>query len=199
MSTFAAAWAASDDPMTSIGLMNSYTLPTNPSVLYPTVVGGLKVRGIEPSLGAGEFVFAQAGAAGVVAGSVVEILPGTITIGSSVVAMLGVQLWQGGANKGKTLAVALAAVASGSFGWFQVRGMALVNTQGSQTAGDPAYWQANGIISSTGVASKQMVSAQNVLPEGSNFGQAVSGVVPTLSATQGVYYISDPNSQGAIT
>ena len=119
--------------------------------------------------------------------------------------------WAGTANTGKSLAVALVALAVGQFGWFQVEGVAVATVQGTPAAGNPVYWQAAGVVSPTLVASKQMLNAA--------FGTAVSAVIGsgassliayspstnpgqsagTLSATQALVVMNRPFAQGQIT
>jgi hypothetical protein len=98
--------------------------------------------------------------------------------------------------KGKSLGVALTGGASGSWGWVQVEGIAVTNTSGTVAVGDAQYWQASGVISSTVVASKQMLNAVAVSANNATYGTG-SGAV-TLSG-QSLILINRPCGQGAIT
>lgn len=197
MTTFVPVWTSNDESMTAIQLMSAFTLPAG---TYPTVQSGMEVEAADDSLGWGKFIFAQASAAaGVAAGDVCEMQSATLTFGTSVVMALGAQKWQGTTITGKSLAVALVALTQNQWGWFQIFGSALLNSNGAVAANDKVYWQANGVVSSTPVAGKQMVNAQAMVANSASFGQVVGGTVQTLSATQAVYYINYPYSQGAIT
>jgi hypothetical protein len=202
---FAPAWVASDSTMSAQQLNSAYTIGGNPAFLQGQEPSGMYVQGSDASLGIGEFVYGQwSNATGCVAGNVCEGTQTLFTNGSSIVLITSFQLWQGTANSGKALGVALTTLAQNQFGWFQIQGNALVVTNGTDVVGNPAYWQANGVISSTAVASKQMLSSQFVVAASANFGSAVfvvgTGTVqPALSATNAVANIQSPHAQGAIT
>lgn len=211
MTAFVPAWVSTDSTMSAQNLMTAYipgSLPNYPAGPEPS---GMMVQGFDPSLGIGTFLFAQASAAaGVTAGNVCELtqtlLTGTVTWGSytvsfgaSVQLQNSVQQWQGTANSGKNLCVALATLAQYQFGWFQISGAALLTSSGSVAVGNSAYWNANGVVQAAAVASKQMVAATALVANSANFGQAVQGVVPTLTATQSIYNIQSPHAQSAIT
>jgi hypothetical protein len=202
---FAPAWVASDSTMSGQQLNSAYTIGANPAFLQGIEPSGMYVQGFDPSLGIGEFVYGQwSNATGCVAGNVCEGTQTLFTNGSSIVLITSFQLWQGTANSGKALGVALATLAQNQFGWFQIQGNALVVTNGTDVVGSPAYYQANGVVSSTAVASKQMLSSQFVVAASANFGAAVfvvgTGTVqPALSATNAVANVQSPHAQGAIT
>jgi hypothetical protein len=107
-------------------------------------------------LGGGEFMFVQF-AGTVTAGAVCELTVTSVSSGTRI--DVSAQAWAGTANTGKPLGVALAAATSGTWGWVQIGGIAVVNTSGSVAANAQLYWQASGVISSTVVASKAVLNA----------------------------------------
>jgi hypothetical protein len=196
--TFTPQWTGVDGVMSSQMLMSAFSLPAG--ILYGAEPSGQLIQGFDPSLGIGTFIYAQvSNVTGVTAGNVCEITQTLLSSGASVSVVNSVQQWAGTVNSGKTLCVALAAVAQNQFGWFQIYGAAVVSISGAFTVGSSAYWNALGVVQSAAVASKQMVSAQCVVATGANFGQAVSGVVPVLSASQAVLFLNSPHAQSAIT
>jgi hypothetical protein len=200
MTAFAPTWDSTDPKMTAQNLMATYTLPSSGLQVYGQAPSGMIVEGADPSLGYGEFIYAQvSNATGVNAGDVCELTHTLLSSGSSVAFVNSVQQWAGGANSGKPLCVALAALAQNQFGWFQVYGPALINTSAAVAVNASAYWNALGVVQSAGVASKQMLQAQCVVASSASFGQGVLGVTPAISATQGIYFINYPFAQGAIT
>jgi hypothetical protein len=202
---FAPAWVASDSTMASQQLTSAYTIGSNPAYVQGIEPSGMYVQGDDPSLGVGEFQYGQwSNATGCVAGNVCEGTQTLYTAGSSIILITSYQLWQGVANSGKALGVALTTLAQNQFGWFQIQGNALVVTNGTDVVASGLYWQANGVVSSTVVASKQVVGAQFVVAASANFGSSVfvvgTGTVqPALSATNAVANIQSPHAQGAIT
>ena len=156
---------------------------------YPGVV----FRGVDPVLGAGEFMFVQYGGT-VTAGAVVEL--GVTNVNSNARYDVTAIAWAGTALKGKSLGVAMAAASSGQWGWVQITGIAVTNTSGIVAVGDAQYWQASGVISSTVVASKQVLNAVAVSANNATYGTG-SGAV-TLSG-QSLILINRPCGQGAIT
>jgi hypothetical protein len=202
---FAPAWVASDSTMAAQQLQSAYTIGANPAYLQGLEPSGMYVQGEDVSLGIGEFVYGQwSNATGCVQGNVCEGTQTLFANGNSIILITSFQLWQGTANSGKALGVAMTTLAQNQFGWFQIQGNAFVVTNGTDVVGSPAYWQANGVISSTAVASKQMLSSQFVVAAAANFGSAVfvagTGTVqPALAATNAVLNIQSPHAQGAIT
>jgi hypothetical protein len=191
--------------MSSQNLMTAYTVGTNPAFVQGVEPSGLYVQGSDPSLGIGEFIYGQmSNATGCVAGNVCEFTQTLYSSGVSISLINSFQQWQGTANSGKALGVALATLAQNQFGWFQVVGNALTASNGAGTVGSPVYWEANGVISIVVVASKQMLTAVGVLAPSASFGQGVfvTGVgtsTPALTASQVVLNINAPHAQGAIT
>lgn len=151
-----------------------------------------ELRGYDVNLGGGVFVYAQFGAT-IGAGAVVK-LDQSISGGKLTSTA---QLWDGTANSGRALAVAVSSGVSGNFGWFQVQGNAITNISGAVSANTPPYWQANGVVSATVVAGKQMENAQFATAGGVTLGSGSTAV--TLAATQAVALIQYPGAQGAIT
>lgn len=150
------------------------------------------MHGYDPNLGGGEFVYAQAGGT-LTAGAVVQFntsLSGGAIVESAVA-------WAGTANSGDVLGVAMAAMTSGQWGWFQVGGNAIVNCSGAPVAGNPVYWQAAGVVSPTAVAGKQVIGAKFATAPGITLGSGASAIV--LSGTQAVILLQRPNVQTQIT
>jgi len=151
---------------------------------------GAEITGVDPVLGGGTFVFVQAAAA-IAAGDVVELTQ--TVVNSGVRYDVSAQKWAGAANTGKPLGVAMAAIPVNNWGWVQVQGLAIATVQGAPAAGNPAYWQASGVVSPTAVASKAVLNAQ--------FASAVSATVGTvtLTSTQALLLLNRPCAQGPIT
>lgn len=151
---------------------------------------GIEIDAVDSVLGGGTFVFVQA-AGTIAAGAVVEMTQTSVNAGARY--DVSAQAWAGGANSGKPLGVALAAMTAGQWGWIQVQGLAVTNVSGAPAAGGQAYWQASGVISPTAVASKAVLNAQ--------FASAVSATVGTvaLSGTQVLVLLNSPCAQGPIT
>jgi hypothetical protein len=150
------------------------------------------IDGYDPNLGGGEFIYAKFSGT-IAAGTVVELTP-SITSGQIVTQATA---WAGTALTGRPLAVAVAAGVAGQWGWFQVSGNAICTVQGTPAVGNPMYWQAAGVISATGVISKQVLGAVAATAVSQTIGQGSTAVV--LSSTQAVVQIMRPHAQGAIT
>lgn len=105
--------------------------------------------------------------------------------------------WTGTTIQGKPLYVALNNMAPNYYGWFQYEGAAIAVVNGTITVNGPLYWQANGTVSNTAVASKQFVSATAASLVSSVIGQGSTAV--TLPAYQAVVFVNSPTSQDAIT
>lgn len=200
MSAFIPNWVSSDSTMSGQNLMSAYTQGTIPNYPLGTEPSGMQVQGFDPSLGIGQFIYAQmSNATGCVIGNFCELTQTLFSSGASVSIVNSVQQWAGTANSGKTLCVALATLAQNQYGWFQVYGAALVTSSGAIAAGNGASWNAAGIIQAAAVASKQAISVQAVVANSASFGQGFQGVTPTLTATQSIYFVNAPHAQGAIT
>lgn len=105
--------------------------------------------------------------------------------------------WTGTTIQGKPLGVALANIPATYYGYLQVQGAAVTVTNGTITVNSPVYWQANGTVSNSAVASKQMVSATAASLISSVIGQGNAAV--TLPAYQALVFVQYPSSQDAIT
>lgn len=143
---------------------------------------GTIVRGLDPNLGAGEFIYLL-GVASTAAGDFVTWngLTGQTT------------RWAGTVLLGSPLAVALTANPAASYGWYQISGNAVGSSSGTVAQGDQAYWNAAAQVKSAVVASKQVVGA--VASTANN--ATVGGVA--LGTGFSVYAINRPVSQPAIT
>ncbi|CAJ3121420.1 Uncharacterised protein [Burkholderia pseudomallei] len=150
------------------------------------------LRGYDVNLGGGEFIYAQASGT-LTAGAVVQFNQ-SLTNGAIV---NQAQAWQGTANSGDTLGVALVAMTANQWGWLQIGGNAIVNCSGAPVAGNPVYWQANGVVSPTAVAGKQVEGAKFATAPGVTLGTGNAAI--TLSGTQAVVLLNRPSAQGAIT
>jgi len=150
------------------------------------------VTGYDPNLGGGEFQYMRFSGT-IAAGTVCEVTPSI----SGGVLIDNATAWAGTAVSGRPLCVAVSSGTVGQFGWFQVQGNAITTVQGTPAAGNPVYWQAAGVVSPTGVASKQMVNAVFATAVSQTIGQGSTAV--TLTSTQAVVQINRPFAQGAIT
>lgn len=130
---------------------------------------------------------------GIGAGQVCE-LAYTLTSGTLVITATP---WTGTTVQGKPLGVAVNNMASAQASWFQVEGPAITVCNGTMTSGSPVYWQANGTVSNTGVASKQMVNATAASAAAVTINSGSSAVV--LPAFQALVFLNRPFAQGAIT
>lgn len=152
-----------------------------------------EIRGYDVRLGGGVFVYAAYGAT-ITAGTVVQFVESL----SNGILITTANVWTGTANAAQPLGVAVAATGgTGNWGWFQVQGAAITNVSGTPTANGPVYWQANGTVSSTVVASKQVTGAQFATTSGVTLGSGSSAQV--LPSTQAVVLLQYPDSQAAIT
>jgi len=178
---------ASNANLYDIVLAANYAPTTTTALPFPQ---GFIIRGVDQALGGGEFIFGKASEA-LAAGDTVEITT-TFTSGNSTVS---VQKWRATtASVGQQLAVAMAAVTSGNFGWFQISGLCIANSNGTTAAGDRAFWQANGVVSTTLVAGKQALGMNAM----SAANATVTGYGP-IGAAKSVYLLQRPFGQGNIT
>lgn len=168
----------------------------------PFVIGGaagrqtfynLEVRGYDPALGGGTFLYARFSGT-IAAGTVVELTPSL----SSGVVIHNATAWAGTANTGKPLAVAVSAGTVGQFGWFQIAGNAITTTAGSPAAGNSVYYgAAAGSVRPTANAGSQVLGAQYSTAVSQTIGTGTTAV--TLSSTQAVVFLNRPVAQSAIT
>lgn len=150
------------------------------------------ITGYDPNLGGGEFQYLRYTGT-IAAYTVCEVTP-SITAG---IIIQNAVAWAGTAVTGRPICVALTAGTVGQFGWFQVQGNAITTVQGAPAAGNPAYWQAAGVVSPTPVISKQLVNANFATAVSQTIGAGTGATV--LSATQAVVTINRPFAQSAIT
>lgn len=150
------------------------------------------VEGYDPNLGGGEFQYMRFSGT-IAAGTVCEVTPSI----SGGILIDNATAWAGTAVSGRPLCVAVSSGTVGQFGWFQVQGNAITTVSGAPAAGNPVYWQAAGVVSPTGVASKQMVNAVFATAVSQTIGQGSAAVA--LSSTQAIVQINRPFAQGAIT
>lgn len=180
-------YAITDQAASAVAPYDIYTLPASALVPVPM---GLVFRGIDFALGGGEFIFVKASEA-LAAGDICEI---SVTASAGNYTQVA-QKWRATtASIGQQLGVALAALTSGSYGWLQVQGIAIVNSNGTTAATDRGFWQANGVLSTTLVAGKQAL--------GVNAMSAANATVTgygAIGAAKSLYYLQRPFGQGGIT
>lgn len=174
------AFKAVDQLLTALDLYQVETTET-----FPT---GTIVRGMDLNLGGGEFMYVRAAAA-IPAGSMVEL---TSALASGKLTTKA-QIWQAAAALTKNLGVALVALETDEYGWIQVQGNAIVTVSGSVVVGERAFWQANGVVSSTGVNGRQALGVHAVAVHNAVIGAAAIG------SGFAVYSLQRPFSQGQVT
>lgn len=194
-----------------VDLYNVDTLGPGPLVglggVQPTSRGftnypGTVMRGFDPWLGAGEFVFAKA--SGTIPYGTVCQISTSVTNGRTDATATA---WAGTANSGIPLGVALQSATVGQFVWYQIGGLAITTCQGAPAVGNPAYWQAAGVVSPTLVASKQVNNAVFASAAAAVIGTGVASLIAyapgntagTLSATQALVLLNRPFAQANIT
>jgi hypothetical protein len=164
---------------TTIATYGVAGLPSSPDEPF---VGETR-QGYDIGLGSGEFIFLR-GVASLAAGDLVTYA----SLNGSTFR------WDGTANTGYPLAVAVAAVPSTEYGWFQISGNAVINCTGTVAAGDKAFFSATAAIKTAAVNGKQVLNITAATANGAtvaNYG--------TLASTQAVYMINRPFVQGQIT
>lgn len=166
----------------TLGIVNLTDVDPTPGAVGRWPQFGTVVQGVDPSLGAGEFIFLK-GVASLAAGDWVTYngLTGVTT------------RWAGTANTGQPIAVAVGTPSATQGGWFQIGGNALANVGGTVAAGDSAFFNATATTKSAAVAGKQVLGAIAATANGATVGNV------TASATQAVYTLNRPVVQGQIT
>lgn len=182
----ALAWKLAEDQAIGQQLMDS---SATQKALF-----GREVEGKDDFLGIGEFIYVV-GTGTINAGDVVELA--NVVDGTTGLVKFVAQQWAGTANKGKILGVALVALTGSLYGWVQVSGNAVVNSNGVTAAGDAAYWEAAGVVSSTAVAGKQVLGMTCVSAANANVGVGSSQYA--IGANSSLYVLNDPHGQSAIT
>lgn len=157
-----------------------YPVPGNVETIAVVPVGTTAVF-TDDTQGEGEFIFLP-GVASVAAGDCVEydLCPGSQAIvrHSNATAT----------NKGWPVAIATAAIVAASYGWFQIRGVAICNVAASFAAGQAVF--------GTGTA--------GVLDDGADAGDQILGMrsssaIGTPAASKAYITLSRPFVQGQIT
>lgn len=134
----------------------------------------------EDAQGMAELIYLP-GVAGTIAGDVVEydLLPsGPVTIRHSNATA---------SNSGRSLAVALGPSVAGTFGWYQISGLAIVNTTAAQAAGVVMGTATAGAVANTADAGDQILNAR------------LSSATGVPAALQAYATINRPFVQGQIT
>jgi hypothetical protein len=144
----------------------------------PNVLGGV-IRAFDPTYGEGEFIM-LVGVASTVVGSLVTY--NTTTYQTS--------LSPNTANLAQPVAVAMSANTAGTFGWYQIEGLAVVKkTAVAVNAGVAVYQSATtGRIMPTAASGKQLLGARSA---------NLATVASTVSTV--IVSINRPHLQGATT
>lgn len=146
----------------------------------PRIAIGKIERGYDDLLGEAEFIYLP-GVAGTLAGDHVtyDLLPGGPTSTRSTAA--------GQANSGLVSAIALAAVPAGSYGWYQISGVAVANVIAGTAVGRAFLSATAGSLTSTAAAGAQLLGAR------------ISSAVGTPAPGQAYVTLNRPAVQGQIT
>lgn len=141
---------------------------------------GTIVKGYDDTLGEAEFMYLP-GVAGLLAGDHCwfDLLPGAPSVTRSLAATT--------ANSGLPTCVALTAVPAGSYGWFQISGVAAVNVAAGNVAGRVYDNAVAGQLSSTALAGAQLLGAR------------FSTAIGTPTASQAYMTLTRPAMQSQIT
>lgn len=155
------------------------SIPGNVDVTALVAVGTI-AKFFDDALGEGEFIYLP-GVAATVAGDVVEysLAPGAqATIRHSNATA---------SNSGRSVAVATAATVAGTFGWYQIGGIATVNTVGGTVAGVAMGTATTGSLGNTADAGDQILGAR------------IETAVGTPAAGKSYVQLNRPFVQGQIT
>lgn len=135
---------------------------------------------IEDTQGSCELIYLP-GVANLVAGDVVvyDLTPGAQAITRIVKDTF--------ANSGRAVAVAITPVLAGQFGWFQISGVAIVNTVAGTVAGVAMNTATTGQLGNTADAGDQILNAR------------ILTAVGTPAATKSYVQLNRPFVQGQIT
>jgi hypothetical protein len=144
----------------------------------PNVLGGV-IRAFDPTYGEGEFIM-LVGVASTVVGSLVTYNTTTYQTALS----------PNTANLAQPVAVAMSANLAGTFGWYQIEGLAVVKkTAVAVNVGVPVYQSATtGRVMPTAASGKQLLGARSA-----NLATVASGVSTIIVS------INRPHMQGATT
>jgi hypothetical protein len=136
---------------------------------------GTKVTAVDPYWGEGEFIYVKSGAA-ILKGSV--CMWGGTSIALGVITGYVAALIPNTANQGFPVGVAMAPMASGTFGWLQISGSVVFKT-GSTVAADVSIGITAAGILGTFAAGKQIVNLRNTAAATAT----VTAVVNTTNGT----------------
>lgn len=141
---------------------------------------GTITKAYDDTLGEAEFIYLP-GVANTVAGDTIvyDLLPGGQAITRATAAAQ--------VNSGQPVAVALVAVPAGSFGWFQISGVAVVNVTAASAAGKAFLTATASQLNSAATAGCQVLGAR------------LSSAIGTPAAGQAYATINRPYVQGQIT
>lgn len=119
---------------------------------FPRVAVGTIIKGYDDLMGEGEFIYLP-GVAGLTAGDhvVYDLMPGAPTVTRSSTA---------NANAAQQSAVAVIAIPAGSYGWYQISGVAIVNVVPGSVAGRAFLSATAGQLSSTQANGSGILSAR---------------------------------------
>lgn len=164
-------------PNAPLGVANG--IPTAADTTPAVPVGTVR-EFFEDTQGPCELIYLP-GAANVAAGDVVvyDLTPGAQSITRHVKDTF--------ANTGRPVAVALAATVAGQYGWFQIGGVALVNTVAGTVAGVAMGTATTGNLGNTADAGDQILNARILTARG------------TPAANQSYVQINRPCTQSQIT
>lgn len=141
---------------------------------------GTKVTAVDPYWGEGEFLYVKSNAA---------ILKGSLVVVGVAPTYLGTLL-PSTANQGFPFGVAMAPMASGTFGWIQIAGMAVYATNAT-VAADAAIGVAAAGIAGTNAAGKQLLGVRNV--------KSATGTVTVTATTKNGSYVLKTNGYDGFT
>lgn len=164
-------------PNAPLGVANG--IPVAPDATAVVAIGTIR-EFLEDTQGPAALIYLP-GVVGTVAGDVVEydLTPGAqATIRHSNATA---------SNSGRAVAVALAAVVAGQYGWYQISGVALVNATAASAAGSVFATATAGSVNSTPDAGDQILNARLLT------------AVNTPSAGKAYMMIERPFVQGQIT
>lgn len=164
-------------PNAPLGVANG--VPTTPDVTAVVPVGTIR-EFYEDTLGPAELIYLP-GVAATVAGDLVEydLTPGAqLTVRHSNATA---------SNSGRGVAVALAAVVAGQFGWYQISGVAIVNATAASAVGPCMATATAGSVNSAADAGDQILNAR------------LTTAVGTPAAGKAYLTMTRPFVQGQIT
>lgn len=138
------------DKNAALGLPAALPTTIDPAAVVPV---GTMALWFEDTLGPAELIYLP-GVAALTAGDLVEydLAPGAqVTVRHSNATA---------SNSGRSLAVALAPVLAGQFGWFQITGCAIINTTAAQAAGVMMATATAGSVANGADAGDQILNAR---------------------------------------